>query len=243
VSFLKEWRRSSLAVLLCWSLFGRCPPARSVGLRQAWFISSGRLRLSRRGRARDLVQVTSRNVIDEAMDRDPTRDKRMGSNSRDVVNNTLLGVGDGEPIDVCGLSRARPGTDIGEAIGAQLCRLETVRKHPSHYVVGEELHPAVRVVDDEPLAGAEELVRNDQRTNRIITCSSARISNDVCVTFGQPGLSRWIQSRVHTGQDREVPCRRERQLSLCAKRSCVLGVGSKYVISCSHRRLSSSQGK
>src|SRR6185312_5218939 len=158
------------------------------------------------------------------------------------VNNTLLWVVDGKPIDVCGLSRARPGTDIGEAIGAQLGRLETARKQPSHHIVGEEFHTAVRVVDDEPLAGAEELVRNDQRTNRIITCSSARISNDMCVTFGQPGGSRGIQSRVHTGQDRELPCRRERKLSLRANRCCVPGVGSKYVISCSHRRLSSGQG-
>jgi hypothetical protein len=56
------------------------------------------------------------------------------------------------------LASSPPGADVVEARRIERGGLEARREQPAHDVIREELHAAVRVVDDEPLARAEQLV-------------------------------------------------------------------------------------
>ena len=51
---------------------------------------------------------------------------------------------------------------------------------------GEELHAAVRVVDHEPLARAEQLVGDDQRADRVVARAAAGVADDVRVALVSP---------------------------------------------------------
>ena len=58
-----------------------------------------------------------------------------------------------------------------EAIRTELSGLEALSEQSAHDLVGEKLHPAVGVVDDEPLPRPEEL---DEMTSERIASSLAR---------------------------------------------------------------------
>ena len=50
-----------------------------------------------------------------------------------------------------------------------------------HDLVGEQLHPAIGVMDDEPFLGAEQLVRDDERADRVIRRAAAGVPDHMCV--------------------------------------------------------------
>ena len=95
--------------------------------------------------------------------------------------------------------------DITEALGPELGGLEAAGEQGAHHLVGEELHPAVGVVDDEPFTGAEQLVGDDERADGVVARPTTRIANHVRVAFGQAGILRRIQSGIHTGENGESP--------------------------------------
>ena len=64
-----------------------------------------------------------------------------------------------------------------ERVWAELRRLEAAGEQASHPPVGEELHTAVRVVNDEPLAGTEQLVGDDERSDGVVAGSASGIAN------------------------------------------------------------------
>src|SRR5208337_3372603 len=50
----------------------------------------------------------------------------------------------------------------------------------------ERLHPAVGVIDDHELLGAQQVVRNQQRTHRILSDDSAGVADDMSVAGLEP---------------------------------------------------------
>jgi hypothetical protein len=52
--------------------------------------------------------------------------------------------------------RARTLADVAPAGFAELCGIEAFRQQIAHHLVGERLHAAIGVMDDEPFAGAEQ---------------------------------------------------------------------------------------
>src|SRR6202011_74444 len=55
---------------------------------------------------------------------------------------------------------------------------------------------------DEPLIGAEQLVRDDQRADRIIAGPPAGVADHVRISFPQAERLGGIDARVHAGEDR-----------------------------------------
>jgi hypothetical protein len=86
----------------------------------------------------------------------------VGADPGHIVDHALVAVGDGKPVDVGRFCGAWPLTEIGESVRAERGGLEAVRQQPAHDLVGEALHPAVGVVDHEPLLGTQQLVGDDQ---------------------------------------------------------------------------------
>lgn len=78
-------------------------------------------------------------------------------------------------------ARARAGSlaDIAESLRGQLGPFQTGCEQAAHYVVGEELHPAVSVVNDKEFARPEQFVTDDERANGVVACASTSISNHV----------------------------------------------------------------
>jgi hypothetical protein len=84
--------------------------------------------------------------------------------------------------------------------------------------------PQFAVVDDEPLSGAEQLVGDDQRTDRVIAGPAAGITDDVRVAFAQACVLGGVEHGVHAGEDGEASCRWQGESALRAERRRVLVV-------------------
>jgi hypothetical protein len=110
----------------------------------------------------------------------------------------------------------------------QACRFQAAGQQPPHDLVCEKFHAAVRVVDHEPFACAQQFIRNHQRADRIIAGSSARIPDDMSIPFSQAGELCRIEPRVHAGKDRKAACGRHRQLALRAKIRSIAAVRLHY---------------
>jgi hypothetical protein len=62
----------------------------------------------------DLDQPAGPDVVDEAVDRDPSGDEGMATDPTHVFDDALLAIGDVEPVDILRLRRARPAADVPE---------------------------------------------------------------------------------------------------------------------------------
>src|SRR5579864_6053078 len=107
----------------------------------------------------------------------------MLANTPHVIAHTLLLIADGKPLDEFSCARSRALSDILKSFIREGCRFQAVGEQSAHYFVGEEFHAAIGVVNDKPLSRAQQLVRNDERTNSIVAGASAGVTNDVCVAF------------------------------------------------------------
>src|SRR5512139_2248393 len=134
-----------------------------------------------------------------------------------VLEHALLLVGNGEPADVFALWRTASAAGIVPAAGVDAGGLEAAAQQLAHDVVGEGFHAAVGVVDDEPLAGAQQLVGDDQRADGVVAGAAAGIADDVGVALGEAGVLGRVEAGVHAGEDGEMPARGHRQLALVAK--------------------------
>src|SRR5947209_13867381 len=81
-----------------------------------------------------------------------------------------------------------------------------------------------------PFAGAEELVRDHQRSDGIVTRPTASIADHMGIAFDKTGVLRRIEAGIHTGQDREMATRRQRQIALVSEILGVLRVRSQHFI-------------
>ena len=128
----------------------------------------------------------------------------MGLDPGHIVDDGLGLVADREPVEVCGLGGAGAGADVHEAFGAQLGGLEGVREQSADDLVGEELHAAVGVVDDEPLLRAQQLVRDHEGPDGVVGRASPGVTDDVRIAFAEPGVLGGVQPGVHAGEDGEA---------------------------------------
>ena len=87
----------------------------------------------------------------------------------------------------------------------------------AHDLVGEGLHPAVGVVDDEPLARAEQLVRDHQRADGVVAGTAAGIADHVGVALREPGEFGRVKAGIHAGEDGKAARRRHRQFGPVAE--------------------------
>ena len=81
---------------------------------------------------------------------------------------------------------------------------------------------------------SEQLVRDDQRPNRVVACPPSRVSDHVCVAFAEARVLRGIESGVHAREDRKPTRRWERQRSLPAELVGVRLVRGQHLIENRH---------
>ena len=79
------------------------------------------------------------------------------------------------------------------------------------------LHAAIGVVDDEPLLGAKQLVRDDKRADRVVRRAAARVADDMRVALSEAGVFRRIKPCVHPGEYAEAPRRGQREIALLSE--------------------------
>ena len=131
-------------------------------------------------------------------------------------------------------SRYSPARDPGplpmstEAAGCELRRFQARSQQAAHHVIGEQLHAAVGVMDDEELLGAKQLVTDNQGTNGIIAGAAAGIAIDVRITFGEAGLRGGIEPGVHARENGKPACRRKSELAPIAEVGGVFAIGLEY---------------
>ena len=121
-----------------------------------------------------------------------------------------------------------------EAVGPELRGVEAALEQVSHFFVGEELHPAVRVVDDEPLVRPEQLVRDHERANCVVARATAGVADHVGVTLAQPGVLRRIEAGIHAREDCEATGRWKRERALLAEVGGVALVGGQHFLENGH---------
>ena len=78
--------------------------------------------------------------------------------------------------------------------------------------------------------GAEQLVGDHQRADRVVAGPAAGVADHVGVALGQAGVLRRVEPGVHAGEDREAARRRQRQLVLVAEVGCVGLVGLQDLV-------------
>ena len=89
-----------------------------------------------------------------------------------------------ERVEKCGGDRRGPGAIVDSSAEVLLIRMHQA---------------AIGMIDDHEFLGAEQVVRYDQRTQRVVGYDAARISNNVRVSGLQPqGTDR--QAGIHAGQ-------------------------------------------
>src|ERR1022692_3184379 len=145
-----------------------------------------------------------------------------------IIAHSLLLIADGKPLDEFSCARSRAFSDILKSFIREGCRFQAVGEQLAHHVVGKEFHAAVGVVIDKPLPRTQQLVRNHERTNGIVSGAPARVTNNVRVAFGQSGELGRIKPRIHAGENGKVSRRRHREPCFIAKIGGVSLVRCKY---------------
>jgi hypothetical protein len=110
----------------------------------------------------DLDERAGTHVIDVAVDGDALGNEGVATDALDVLDHGVVRVRDRQPVDEVTFVRARALTHVEETVWSERRGLEALGEEAPDYLVGEELHTAIGVMDDEPLLGAQEFVRDDQ---------------------------------------------------------------------------------
>src|SRR5437868_3861143 len=76
---------------------------------------------------------------------------------------------------------------------------------PLELLVGELEHPAVGVVDQRDLLGAEQVLRDRERADRVVRDDAAGVADDMGIAGLEPERVARIEPRVHARENRELP--------------------------------------
>jgi hypothetical protein len=98
-----------------------------------------------------------------------------------------------------------------------------------HLVVVEREHPAIGVMDEDDLLGAEEALRDDEGSDGVVGDDATRIADHVRVALLETEDPRRVETGIHAGEHRDLRGRRHREVTL-AERSCVRLVVGEQVI-------------
>src|SRR5579859_569657 len=168
----------------------------------------------------DLVELARGDVEDEAADDVLVRHERAGADPGDGLPNVLGQVGE----RLRGPGRLDPGL---------------VLDRPLERVIGEREHPAVGVMDQHDLPGAEQSLADGQRPDRVVGDDPAGVADDVCLTLAQAEKAVDVEPGVHARDDGKMRGRRQRQQAAETVRiTCVAGqvaVDGGHGNSCSSR--------
>src|SRR3989441_549604 len=145
--------------------------------------TAGDLALAGGGRLHgDFVQTPGRDVIDESAHFVLAGDEGAGLDPGDGLAHVLLQVRERlEP-------ERRPDAGVLLDLGADL-------------VVLERQHAAVAVVDQDDFLGAQQPLRDRQRTDRVHGGGPARVAEDMGVAFPESQDLADVQPGVHAGED------------------------------------------
>ena len=69
-------------------------------------------------------------------------------------------------------------------------------------IVGEGQHAAIRMINDDEFLSAEQVMRNDQRAQRVFGGNATGVANDVGVASFEAEKLLDAEARVHAGEDR-----------------------------------------
>jgi hypothetical protein len=75
-------------------------------------------------------------------------------------------------------------------------------------------HPAVAVVDEHDLLGAQQMLRDGERAERVVAHDAAGVANHVGVALLQAEHARWVEAGVHARQHRHPARRGQREIAL-----------------------------
>ena len=84
------------------------------------------------------------------------------------------------------------------------CRVIRPRTDFLKALVGEGEHPAVRVVDEDDLAGAEQPLADRQRPDLVVGHDAAGVADDVRLAVVQAEEAVDVEPGVHAGDDGDV---------------------------------------
>ena len=87
-----------------------------------------------------------------------------------------------------GLEREVGLADVVPASGVDDRGVEALGQQVTHDGVTKELHAAVRVVNHEPLLGTQQLVRDDERAERVIARAAAGVADHMGIALAQAGM-------------------------------------------------------
>jgi hypothetical protein len=133
---------------------------------------------------RDFGELAGLYVIDEAAHRD-VADVRVVLDAGDLAANILLNV----------LEGVKVRWDYG---GNASLLLELVEE----LIVGKSDHAAIGVIDDDKFLRAQQMMGNDQGTQRVFGGDAAGVANDVGVASFEAEELLDAEARVHAGEDR-----------------------------------------
>ena len=160
-----------------------------------------------------------------------------------VLRHASILIADGVPFDEMTGGMSAMMVRVGPLGPVEGRRAEVVLQQVGYNFISKEFHAAIRMMNDEPLQGAQEFVRYDKRTYRIICRPAARIADDMRVAFGKPSIFGGIESRVHASQNREASGGRQRKVAFRPKRRSVGLVGGQdFFEDFRHGRLSGRGG-
>jgi len=97
-------------------------------------------------------------------------------------------------------------------------------------LVGERLHAAIGVMDDEPFAGAEQFGGDHERADRVIGRPAAGVADHMGVTFGKAGVFGGVEPGVHAGEDGETPRGWHGEFALVAETGGIGFVGGEHFL-------------
>ena len=121
----------------------------------------------------------------------------MPPTSLNVVNDRLLLVRDQEELHKLRGTAARALADTLEAFRREGRGFERSGEETPNDIVGEELHAAIGVVNDEELSRSEELVADNERTDGVVRGATTSITYDMCITFGKASVLGGVEARPY----------------------------------------------
>ncbi|GCC45103.1 hypothetical protein chiPu_0029473 [Chiloscyllium punctatum] len=149
----------------------------------------------------------------------------MASDPLHILEHTLGIVLKRMPVDELARDRTAFVFWIRPCLAIELRGAQIVRQEVADDLVGEQLHPAIAMMDDEPFIRSEQLVRDHERADRVIGRASSRITDHVSIALGKSSILCRVKPRVHAGQDRKASRRRQCQLFLVTEFGSVFAVG------------------
>src|SRR2546426_7947856 len=142
-----------------------------------------------------LVEATGFHVVDETADLVLSGDEGASLNPGDRLPDVRLKIRKGFK------GKVRTNADL-------VCDVRL------HLIVAKGEHPAVGVVDQDDLFGAEQSLRDRQRADGVVGGDPARVANDVSIAFFQTENLAHMQAGIHACQDGELLDRRKGQAAL-----------------------------